>query len=88
MRDEETKFERRKPSKAIVAFLRARLKDGRLFSTTRDISEGTGLSRRAVGTRMASMAKSEWHGLSISMWTETVWKVEIKHGCRGIRETV
>ena len=85
-----TRLEDRAPSQAIVAFLRIRLSAGREFSTTRDISEGTGLSRKSVGTRMAALVKTDWHGLSVSMWSETVWQVKerIKHGQRDIRETV
>jgi hypothetical protein len=39
---------------------------------------------------MAALVKTDWHGLSVSMWSETVWQVKerIKHGQRDIRETV
>jgi hypothetical protein len=85
----ESRFENRAPSTAIVAFLKGRLKDGRIYNTTKAISEGTGLSRKVIGVRMKNMMDADWTGLVITQWTECVWMVtEVKHGKRGIRETV
>lgn len=86
----ETRFENRGPSLLIVAFLETRLAAGREYSTTRDISEGTGLSRKVVGVRMKNMMSQDWHGLAISIWSETVWQVKerIKHGQRDVRGAV
>jgi len=86
---DETRFENREPSQRMVDFLKERLRGDHVFNTTRDISEGTGLSRKVVGVRMKNMMGKDWTGLIIEQWAETVWKVtEVEHGRRGIRATV
>jgi hypothetical protein len=83
-------MENREPSKVIVAYLKERIAEGRIYHPTKIIAAGTGLSRKVVGTRMFSMMSTDWHGLLISKWSDKTWRasIEVKHGRRGIRETV
>ena len=68
--------ENRGPSEVIASYLKARLRQGRVYNPTRLIAAKTGLSTRMVGVRMGIMMKETWHGLKISIWSATVWHVK------------
>lgn len=76
----------RGPSEAIASYLRARLRQGRVYNPTRLIAAETGLSTHVVGVRMGIMMKETWHGMAISVWSDTVWHVREmqRHGCKAI----
>lgn len=78
------------PSKIIVAFLRQRISEGRIYNPTRVIADGTGLSRKVIGTRMKMMASDDWHGLLISKWSDKTWCVtqREKHESRRVRADI
>jgi len=78
------------PSKIIVDFLKQRVADGRIYNPTRVIADGTGLSRKVIGTRMKMMASDDWHGLLISKWSDKVWCVtrREKNAQRRIRADI
>jgi hypothetical protein len=78
--------EDRGPSEAIASYLRARLRQGRVYNPTRLIAAETGLSTHVVGVRMGMMTKETWHGMVISVWSDTVWHVREmqRHGCKAI----